>query len=248
MSKLIGKKAVITGGTSGIGFETAKLFQNEGAKVLVTGRDIEQLLETESSLPECLGVQSDASSIIEIERLADKIKEGFGSFDILFLNAGTAKFAPVQDTGEEFYDSVFDLNTKGLFFTAQKLAPLMNEGGSIVINTSVNNRMGMAGSSVYAASKAAARSFVRTMAAEWIDRGIRVNAVSPGPIETPIFGKLGLPQEQLEEFARDVGNKIPMKRFGKAHEIASAVLFLASDDSSFILGHELVADGGWTSV
>jgi NAD(P)-dependent dehydrogenase (short-subunit alcohol dehydrogenase family) len=145
-------------------------------------------------------------------------------------------------------DQVFDVNVKGALFTAVKAAGLMPDGGSIVVNTSVNNRMGMAGAGVYAASKAAARSLVRTLAGELIGRGIRVNAVSPGPVETPIYGKLGLPQERVQAFAGHLQQQIPMQRFGRPEEIARTVLFLANDESSFVLGQELVADGGWTGV
>ena len=242
-----GKTALITGGTSGIGMATAEAFKKAGAKVMITGQNKERLDEAERSL----GVAAtllDASNMSSIDALADSVKETLGGLDALFLNAGTTLLAPAEQTDETTYDAMMDINAKGLFFTAQKLFPVLNEGATVVMNTSVNNQMGMAGSAAYAASKAAVRSFTRVLAGEWIERGIRVNAISPGPVETPIYGKLGLPPEMLESFAKDVGSKIPMKRFGKPEEIASVVLFLSSNDASFILGHELVVDGGWTAL
>ena len=246
--KLAGKTALVTGGTTGIGFATAKLFQAEGAQVVITGRDPSRLQDAESALPGVAAVASDAGSLSAAADLAGQIEQRFGTLDVAFLNAGIARMAPAEQADEALFDAVFDINVKGVFFTAQKLLPLMNQGGTVIINTSVNNQMGMAGSSVYAASKAAARSFARTLAAEWIDRGIRVNAISPGPVETPIYTKLGMPQAQVEGIAQTLAGQIPMKRFGQADEIAKAALFLASQDSSFVLGQELVVDGGWTAI
>lgn len=248
MTSLQGKTALVTGGTTGIGFAAARLFQEHGARVAITGRDADRLKEAEAALPGLTAIRSDTADIGAIDALAAEVGRQFGSLDVLFLNAGIAMLAPADQSDEALFDAVFNVNVKGLFFTAQKLAPLMTNGGSIIINTSVNNQMGMAGSSVYAASKAAARSFARTLAGEWIEKGIRVNAISPGPVETPIYGKLGLPQEVLEGFAQKIGGKIPMQRFGQPEEIAKAALFLASSDSSYILGQEIVADGGWTAV
>lgn len=247
MHDLRGKKVLITGGTSGIGMASVMAFKAAGAEVMITGKNEQRLTEAGESA----GVTTaflDASDMDSIAKLPAAVERDFGRIDVLFLNAGGAKFAPVDQTDEATYDAMMDVNAKGLFFTAQKILPLINKGGAVVVNTSVNNQMGMAGSAAYAASKAAVRSFVRVMAAEWIEHGIRVNAVSPGPIETPIYGKLGLPQEALEGLAQDISGKIPMKRFGKPEEIANVVIFLASEDASFVLGHELVADGGWTEV
>ena len=248
MRDMNGKTAVVTGGTTGIGFAAAKAFREAGARVLVTGQNRDRLDEAERALDGVIAVQSDATDMTSVAALPGIVADRLGRIDALFLNAGSTRLAPADKTDEATYDAMFDINAKGLFFTAQSLAPLMNEGGAIVLNTSVNNRMGMAGAAAYAASKAAVRSFTRTLAGEWIGRGIRVNAVSPGPVETPIYGKLGLPEEQLQGFAQQIGGQIPMRRFGRPEEIAAAVLFLASNDASFVLGHELVVDGGWTAV
>ena len=242
-----GKKVIVTGGTTGIGEAAAKTFVAAGAEVLITGQNAERLVEAGARLG-CATAVLDAGDMASIMALPGVVADTLGSVDIVFLNAGTTRLAPTEQTDEATYDLMMDVNAKGLFFTAQKLLPMINEGGAVVMNTSVNNQMGMAGSGAYAASKAAVRSFVRVMAAEWIDKGIRVNAVSPGPVETPIYGKLGLPQEMLEGFAKDIGGKIPMGRFGRPDEVANAVMFLASDQASFVLGHELVVDGGWTEV
>ncbi|WP_227271027.1 SDR family oxidoreductase [Roseobacter weihaiensis] len=247
MHDLNGKKVLITGGTTGIGMASVLAFKAAGAEVMISGQNEERLAEAGESagVPT---VHLDSGDMDSIAKLPAAVERDFGRIDVLFLNAGATKLAPVDQTDEATYDAMMDINAKGLFFTAQKLLPLINRGGAVILNTSVNNQMGMAGSAAYAASKAAVRSFTRVMAAEWIEHGIRVNAVSPGPIETPIYSKLGLPQETLEGFAQDISGKIPMKRFGKPEEIANVVVFLASDQASFVLGHELVADGGWTEV
>ncbi|MGK7940238.1 MAG: SDR family oxidoreductase [Crocosphaera sp.] len=239
----------MTGGTTGIGFATAKLLLEQGARVAISGQNQERLNEAVNQLgTEVLAIRADVSKVNEIETMFMKIKETFGGLNILFVNAGIAKLAPMDAVEESMIDEVFNINFKGAFFTIQKAASIMSEGSSIVVNTSVNNQMGMMGSSVYGASKAAVRSLVRTLGAELIGRGIRVNAVSPGPVQTPIYGKLGVPQEQLQEFATQLQQKIPMQRFGNPEEIAKSVLFLASEDSSFVLGEELVVDGGWTEI
>lgn len=249
MTQLTGKTALVTGGTTGIGFATAKLLLEQGARVAISGQNQERLNEAVNQLgTEVLAIRADVSKVNEIETMFMKIKETFGGLNILFVNAGIAKLAPMDAVEESMIDEVFNINFKGAFFTIQKAASIMSEGSSIVVNTSVNNQMGMMGSSVYGASKAAVRSLVRTLGAELIGRGIRVNAVSPGPVQTPIYGKLGVPQEQLQEFATQLQQKIPMQRFGNPEEIAKSVLFLASEDSSFVLGEELVVDGGWTEI
>lgn len=247
MPDLSGKKVLVTGGTSGIGMASVMAFKTAGAEVMITGQDHERLAEAGANA-EVPTAHLDSGDMESIAKLPAAVDKHLGRIDVLFLNAGSAKFAPVDQTDEATYDAMMDVNAKGLFFSAQKRLPLINKGGAVVVNTSVNNQMGMAGSAAYAASKAAVRSFTRVMAAEWIEHGIRVNAVSPGPIETPIYGKLGLPRESLEGLAQDISGKIPMKRFGRPEEIANVVVFLASDDASFVLGHELVADGGWTEV
>ncbi len=249
MKRLEGKTALITGGTTGIGLATAKLFTQEGARVAIIGQHEGRLSEACARIgADTLAIRADVSQPAEIDAMVAEVKENFGGVDVLFVNAGIAKLGPMMEVDEAFIDEVFNVNFKGAFFTVQKVAPIMRESGSVVLNTSVNNQMGMVGSSIYGASKAAVRSLARTLAAELIEKGIRVNAVSPGPIQTPIYSKLGVPQEHLKEFASQLQQKIPMQRFGEADEIAKAVLFLVSGESSFVLGEELVVDGGWTEV
>jgi len=245
--KLDGKVAVITGGSSGIGLATAKLFCQEGAKVIITGRNQEHLDAAAKDLG-VTGIKSDASSLSDIDNLYKEVKEKFGNIDVLVLNAGIAPFIPLEHVNEEHFDAVMNINVKGLYFGVQKALPILNNNASIILISSVVNKIGMAGTSVYAASKAAVRSFARTMAAELISKGIRVNVISPGPIETPIFGKIGMKPEQMEEMKKGVIQMNPMKRFGKAHEIATAALFLATNDSSYMLGTELSVDGGMTQL
>lgn len=249
MTRFNQKTALVTGGTTGIGLATAQAFLREGAKVAITGRNPERLQQAASTLGNnVITLQGDVAQIDEVETIAAAAAESLGQLDALFINAGIAKFAPAVDVSEALLDEVMGVNFKGAFFTAQKLLPLLNQGAGVVFNTSINNQMGMANASIYAASKAAVRSLVRTLANEWVDRKIRVNAVSPGPVQTPIFSKLGLPEQQLEAFAQSVLPNIPMGRFGVPEEIAKAVLFLASDDASFMTGEEIVVDGGWTEV
>lgn len=249
MGRLDGKTALITGGTTGIGLAAAKLFRAEGARVAITGQDAGRLEEAREALgSDVLVVQANVGKVADAEVLAGKVGEAFGGLDAVFLNAGIAKFAPLTDVSEAFFDEQFAVNVKGVLFTVQALLPLLRPGAGVVVNTSVNNRMGMAGTLVYGATKAAARSMVRVLAGELAPKGIRVNAVSPGPVETPIYGKLGLPPEQVQAIAGGLVPKIPLGRFGQADEIARAALFLASGEASFITGAELVADGGWTEV
>jgi len=248
MTRLENKRALITGGTSGIGFAAAELFRSEGASVAITGRDRGRLDAAAAKLGEVHPIVADVAKLDDIDAMIAATEAALGGLDVLFVNAGVAKLAPYDSVDEASFDAVFSVNVRGAFFTATRAAPLMPAGSSIVFTTSVNNRMGMAYSSVYAASKAALRSLVRTFGGELIGQGIRVNAVSPGPVETPIYSKLGLPEAQVEDFAEELRTKIPMKRFGKPEEIARAALFLASDEASFIHGQELVADGGWTAI
>lgn len=248
MARFTGKTVLVTGGTSGIGLATAQAFLQEEANVAITGRSADTLQTTANALGNVVTIQADVASIADIEKMAAAVAEQFGTLDAVFVNAGIAKFAPAEATPEELFDQIMDINFKGAFFTAQKLLPLMNDGSAMVFNTSINNQMGMPNASVYAASKAAVRSLVRTFANEWISQGVRVNAISPGPIETPILSKVGLSQEQLAGFAQSILPNIPMGRFGKPEEIAKAVLFAASDDASFMTGEEIVIDGGWTEV
>jgi NAD(P)-dependent dehydrogenase (short-subunit alcohol dehydrogenase family) len=245
MGKLQGKVAVVTGGNSGIGLATAKEFSREGARVVITGRDRRTLDEAAREIGgEVLALRSDASSLADIEGLFAAVGERFGRVDVLFVNAGVGKFAPLEETTEELFDQIMDINFKGAYFTVKKALPLLSDGASVILNTSVVAHVGFPNSSVYSASKAALLSLVRTLSADLVGRGIRVNAVSPGPVETPIFGKMGLPPEALEETTKGFGRQVPLKRLGRPEEIAKTVLFLASPDSSFLLGAEIVADGG----
>ena len=249
MGKLEGKVALVTGGNSGIGLATAKEFKEQGAQVVITGRDQQTLDDARREIGgDVLALSSDTSSLTDIDKLFATIKEEFGRIDVLFINAGIGKFAPVEAVTEELFDSVMDINFKGAYFTIQKCLPLLNDNGSIVLNASINAYIGMPNSSVYAASKAALITLARTLSAELVGRGIRVNVVSPGPVTTPIFNRVGLPAEALEELAKSIQAQVPMKRFGRPEEIAKTVLFLASNDSSFLLGTELVADGGMSQL
>lgn len=245
MKKFEGKVAVITGGSSGIGLATAKEFKEQGAKVVISGRDKKTLDEAVQTIGgDVLAVQSDVTNLSDIDTLFSKTKDKFGKIDALFVNAGIAKFAPVDATSESLFDETININLKGAYFTIQKALPFLNNNASIMLNTTAIVHSGWPGTSVYSASKAALLSLVKTLSAELIVKGIRVNAVSPGPISTPIFGKLGLPQEAVQSMAQSILEQVPMKRFGRPEEIAKAVLFLASSDSSYVLGAEIVADGG----
>jgi NAD(P)-dependent dehydrogenase (short-subunit alcohol dehydrogenase family) len=250
MSKrFAGKTVAITGGNSGIGLATAKLFHEEGAKVAISGRDQKTLDEAVKAIGgDTLAVKADVSKLADIDNFYAKIAAKFGKIDALFANAGIAKFAPVADSSEQMFDETFDINVKGLYFTLQKALPLLNDNAGVVLNSSVVNTKGSAATSVYAASKAAVRSLARTFAGELVDRGIRVNVVSPGPILTPIFGRTGLPQAAVDEFATHVKSQVPMKRFGTPEEIGHAVLFLASSEASYITGVDLYVDGGMTQL
>jgi len=242
MGKLHGKAAVITGGTSGIGLAAAKLFVSEGAYVFITGRRQKELDAAVSDIGgTASGVQGDVSKLTDLDRLYDAV-EAKGRIDIIFANAGVAEFSPLGRVTEEHYSRIFDINVKGVLFTVQKLLPLLNDGGSIVITGSVAGVKGTPANGVYAASKAAVRSFVRVWTNDLKARRIRANVVSPGPIDTPIMAELPV------DFVKQVVSTIPMGRLGEAEEVAKAALFLASDDSSFITGIELFVDGGRAQV
>jgi len=249
MGKLESKVAVVTGGNSGIGLATAKEFKEQGAMVVISGRDQLSLDEAKRAIGgDVLAVRSDASSLTELDKLFEAVKEKFGHIDVLFVNAGVGKFAPIEAVTEQLFDSIMDINFKGAYFTIQKSLPLLNDNASIILNTSINAHIGMPNSSVYAASKAALLTLARTLSAELVGRGIRVNAISPGPVTTDILNRLGLPAEALEQTQKFLIDQIPMKRFGRPEEIAKTALFLASSDSSFLLGTEIVADGGMSHV
>jgi len=249
MSKLAGKVAVVTGGNSGIGLATAKLFREEGAKIAISGRDQKTLDEAVKTIGgDTLAVRSDVAKLGDLDAFFSAIKNKFGKIDVLFVNAGIAKFAPFEQSDERFFDEQFNINVKGAYFTIQKALPLLNQGAAIVLNASVVSQKGTGTATVYSATKAALRSLARTLTTELVDRGIRVNVVSPGPIETPIFGRLGLPQAAIDDFAKHVIAQVPMERFGQPEEVAKAVLFLATSDSSYITGQEIFVDGGMVNV
>jgi NAD(P)-dependent dehydrogenase (short-subunit alcohol dehydrogenase family) len=249
MPRLTGKVAVVTGGNSGIGLATAKRFRAEGAQVVISGRDQKTLDDAVKTIGDgVVAVRADVSKLNDLDKLYKAVSEKFGKIDVLFANAGIAKFAPVADSGEALFDEQFDVNVKGVYFTIQKALPLLSDGASVIINSSVVSETGGANISVYAATKAAVRSFARTLTAELVDRGIRVNVISPGPIVTPIFGRTGLPKEAVDAFAEQVVAKVPMKRFGQPEEVANAVLFLATPESSYITGVDINVDGGMGQV
>src|SRR5438105_5249120 len=244
MGKLSGKIAVVTGGTTGIGLSTARLFAAEGAKVVVTGRNAETLGAAREELKGVAEVvQSDAGDPAQVRKLFEEIGRQYSRIDVLFLNAGIAKFAPFADSPEALFDETIRVNLKGPFLALQAALPYLNKGASVIVNTTVGTDRAIAGASVYSASKAALAALARGAAVELASRGIRVNAVQPGPIPTPIFGKTGLSPEAIEAFAKRV-EQLPLGRFGSPEEVARAALFLASDDSAFVTGHELSVDGG----
>jgi len=249
MGRLAGKVAVITGANSGIGLETAKRFVEEGAQVVITGRRKDELDKAAAEIGEnVVAVKGDVSHLEDLDRLYAEVKEKFEHIDILFANAGLGQVAPLGAVTEEHFDREFDVNVKGLFFSVQKALPLFKDGGSIILNSSVAGHKGIGGFSVYSATKAAVRSFARSWTSDLKDRKIRVNAISPGPIETPIFGKLGLTQEQFTEFANTIVSSVPLGRVGQSEEVAAAATFLASDESSYITGIDLSDDGGQGQV
>ncbi len=249
MGKLEGKIALVTGGNSGIGLATAKQFVNEGAYVFITGRREPELAAAVKEIGRNLtGVQGDVSNLADLDRLFAQIKREKGKLDIVFANAGVAKYASFGTITEEHYDSIFGINVKGLLFTVQNALPLLPDGASIILNASIVASKGLSTNSVYSATKAAVRSFARTWTTDLKDRRIRVNAVSPGPIETPGLNDLVASTGAGEERLKMISNNVPLGRLGKPDEIAKAVVFLASDDSSYVTGTELFVDGGFAQV
>ncbi|MEM8568842.1 MAG: glucose 1-dehydrogenase [Bacteroidota bacterium] len=243
MSHLNGKVAVVTGGNSGIGYSAAKKLKEDGATVIITGRSAEKVSTAAEELG-VVGITADVSDLSAIDSAVNQVKDQFGNVDILFVNAGIFSPAPVGSISEEMFDHQMGINFKGAVFTIEKFLPIINDGASIINLSSVNAYTGMPNTAVYAASKAAMNSYTRTAATELAPRKIRVNAVNPGPVYTPIFGKTGMPEEQLQGFADAMQNRVPLKRFGQPEDIAELVAFLASDKASFITGGEYNIDGG----
>jgi len=248
MSKLNGKIALITGGTTGLGFATAERFLIEGAEVVITGRRQAELDSALNRLGQnVLGVQGDVSNLADLDRLYATIQKQKGHLDIVFANAGVGSLAPLGAITEEHFDQIFNINVKGLLFTVQKALPLLKDGGAIILNASIVASIGMEAFSVYSATKAAVRSFARTWTTDLKTRKIRVNVISPGVVPTEGYRSLGN-DDEVKQFAAQMATQIPLGRVGRPDEIAKAVVFLASDDSSFVAGAELVVDGGMIAV
>ncbi len=249
MDRLKGKRALVTGGTTGIGLETARQFIEEGARVAITGKNPATLDAARRELGTgVLVIPADAADVAAQKTVAATVREQFGALDILFANAGIVEMRPVGQWDEAAFDRSFAVNLKGPFFLIQELLPLFANPASIVLNGSVNAHIGMPNTSVYGATKAALISLTRTLSGELIARGIRVNAVSPGPISTPLYGKLGLSEADLKNVAASIQGQVPAARFGTPSEIAKAVVFLASGESAFTVGSELMIDGGLGSI
>ncbi|MBV8125236.1 MAG: SDR family oxidoreductase [Burkholderiaceae bacterium] len=249
MNSFANKTVLVTGGSSGIGLAAARAFVAEGARVLITGRDPAALEQARAQLgADVIAIQNDAGSLVAARELASAIEALRLRLDGVFLNAGIAKFAPFADITSELWDETFNINVKGPYFQIQALSPLLNEGAAIVLNGSINAHIGMPNSSVYAASKAALISLAKTLSAELLPRGVRVNVVSPGPVSTPIYGKLGFAAAELDSVAAQIQSQIPLGRFGKPEEIAALVLHLVAPESAFIVGTEIIADGGMSQL
>jgi NAD(P)-dependent dehydrogenase (short-subunit alcohol dehydrogenase family) len=249
MNRFSSNTVLVTGGSSGIGLAAAKAFAAEGARVVITGRDAAALDQAAASLgPNALVVVNDASDLAAGRALAATLVAAEVRLDAVFVNAGAAKFAAYPDVDEALWDQIFNTNIKGPYFQLQALLPLLNPGASVVINGSINARIGMPNTSVYAASKAAVISLAKTLSAELLPRGVRVNVLSPGPVSTPIYGKLGLDAAELEATAAQIQNQIPLGRFGTPEEIAATVLHLSSPESAYIVGTEIIADGGMSQL
>jgi NAD(P)-dependent dehydrogenase (short-subunit alcohol dehydrogenase family) len=249
MKKLENKVALVTGGNSGIGLSTAKLFREQGAKVIITARTKESFAKAKAEYGTHFDVvQTDISRPEELDRLYAHIKSTYGGLDVLFANAGIAQFRPTTESDPDFFDAQFNTNVRGLYFTVAKALPVLRKGSSVVLNASVISTKGMPGASVYAATKAAVRSFARSWTAEIPVSDVRINVISPGPIETPIFERSGFTKEEAEGFAQTIIQTVPARRMGQPEEIANAVLFLASNDSSYFAGADLVSDGGYGQI
>lgn len=249
MDRLKGKTVLITGGTSGIGLATARLFRAEGAQLAITGRDPERLAAAQAELgSETLVIRSEAGNLAEIDSLMEQVKNRFDQLDVLFLNAAAGTPSPVELVTEAQFDETMNVNFKGIFFSIQKALPLLSGNASIIVTTSITNRTGSPNFSVYGASKAALRSLVQSLGLALIGRGIRINAINPGPIDTGGFQRLPLPQDVHQSIKSDIEDRSPIKRFGTPEEVAKVALFLASDDSTYVVGEEIVVDGGISLV
>ena len=249
MSNFKSKTVFITGGTSGIGKATAKEFLSKGAKVIITSRSQKNIDDTKNELGgDIHGFVNDAGKMEDLRNLRKQLNNYSETIDVLFVNAGFGKFSSLDQATESFFDSQFNALVKGGYFTVKETLPLLKEGSSIIFNTSVVTELAMPGASVYGAAKSAVKYFTKSFANEFKDRGIRVNAVSPGPIDTNFFNEAGVSKEQQEQMAEQILSQVPMNRFGKPEEIAKTVTFLASDDASFITGHEIQVDGGMVQV
>ena len=245
MSRFKGKTALVTGGTTGIGLATARRLHAEGARVFVTGRNPETLAAARATLPQEVAViQADSGSLEAMDDLMARIGREAGRLDVLFVNAGIVHFAPVEAADEAHWDQTLGVNLKGPFFLAQKALPWLGKGASVVFTSSIVGRKGLPTTAAYSASKAGLAALARVLAAEWAPKGIRVNSVSPGPIQTPILGKLGIPAEAMDGFEASLRQRTLLQRLGADEEVAKAVCFLASDESSYITGEELMVDGG----
>lgn len=249
MDRLAGKKVLITGGTTGIGLATAKLFIEEGARVAIVGQDSGRVATAAKDLgSDAIGVCANVASESDMVGVAKRLKNEFGTLDVLFCNAGIAKPAPFSDVDDTNIDSQIDVNFKGVIYTIKSMLPILNNPSSIVLTSSAMIEKGIAGMSVYAATKAAVCSLARTLSAELVERGIRVNAISPGLIKTPIYGKLGLTEEAVQAWAGKLLENVPASRLGQAEEVAKAVLFMSSDDSTYMMGENILYDGGMVTV
>lgn len=245
MSKLNNKIAVVTGGNSGIGLAAAKLFAAEGAKVIITGRRQRANDEAVAEIGlNASGIVCDAAKLEDTDRMIEQVQKEHGRIDVLHVNAGVVRFGSIAETDESKFDTQFDINVKGLFFTIQKALPLMKGGGSVILTSSVAHKGGYPGGVVYAATKAAVRSIGQSAAIDFAEQGIRVNTISPGPVETPIFCNAGMPENKMQQMAKQYAEKSPLRRFAQPDEIANVALFLASDDSSYVTGADFQADGG----
>jgi NAD(P)-dependent dehydrogenase (short-subunit alcohol dehydrogenase family) len=249
MNRFEGKSVLVTGGNSGIGLAAAKAFAAEGARVIITGRDVATLEQARAVLgPKAIALRNEAGTVAAAKELANAIAGNNIKLDAVFINAGVARFAAFPDVSESFWDDMFNSNTKGAYFQIQALLPLLNTGASIVLNGSINAHIGMPNTTVYAASKAALVSLAKTLSAELLPRGVRVNVVSPGPVRTPLYGKLVPDAAALDAVAAQIQAQIPLGRFGTPEELASTVLHLAAPESAYIVGTEIIVDGGMSQL